>query len=114
MQHRFVIAKKPFRFISATEQIKIINASATVLVDITRVEIAQIPRLLWFSVFYVNVVVLIHAAMVRFAGYKKLLFSRQSLEQEVIERTQALEKHKSIGPNRKACHHWPIECGYQS
>jgi len=83
---------KEARFISATETIDIINAKANVLVDVTNVELAQIPRLLWFCVFYAIAVVLIHMAMVRFAGYKKLLFSRHSLEQEVIERTQALEK----------------------
>ncbi|MEZ7186845.1 ATP-binding protein [Pseudoalteromonas sp. DY56-GL22] len=83
---------KQSRFISAVESIEIINAKASVLVDVTNVELAQIPRLLWFSVFYAIAVGLIHTAMVRFAGYKKLLFSRHSLEQEVIERTQALEK----------------------
>ena len=83
---------KEARFISATETIDIINAKANVLVDVTNVELAQIPRLLWFCVFYAIAVVLIHMAMVRFAGYKKLLFSRHSLEQEVIERTQALSK----------------------
>ncbi|WP_462168326.1 sensor histidine kinase [Pseudoalteromonas lipolytica] len=86
------INNKRVRFISAFETIDIINAKASVLVDISGLEVAQIPRLLWFSVFYMIVVVLIHMSMVRFAGYKKLLFSRHSLEQEVIERTHALEK----------------------
>ena len=91
-QQNIQLDGKQARFISASEKIAIINANATVLVDVTNVELAQIPRLLWFSVFYAIAVVLIHMAMVRFAGYKKLLFSRHSLEQEVIERTQALEK----------------------
>ena len=86
------INNKRVRFISAFETIDIINAKASVLVDISGLEVAQIPRLLWFCVFYMIVVVLIHMSMVRFAGYKKLLFSRHSLEQEVIERTHALEK----------------------
>ena len=58
----------------------------------TSVSLEQIPRLIWLSLFYVLALVIGYSLIARFAGYKKLLFSRHSLEQEVIERTQALEK----------------------
>tara|TARA_Y100000782_G_scaffold115475_1_gene158932 strand:- start:5698 stop:7437 length:1740 start_codon:yes stop_codon:yes gene_type:complete len=89
---RIVLNDKHASFVAASQNIDIIQAKATVLVDISHLSAAQIPRLLWFCLFYVVLAALIHMSMVRFAGYKKLLFSRHSLEQEVIERTQALEK----------------------
>lgn len=91
-RYRIKIDQQKLHFIGASTPIAIINADATVLVDISSLDAAQVPRLLWFSLAYVFVVLLFHGIMVRFAGYKKLVFSRHSLEQEVIERTQALEK----------------------
>lgn len=86
-------ATKKYAFAEAT--ITRLNAKMTVLVDVSLVNLAQLPRLFWLSVFYVLALFLGYSLMARFAGYKKLLYSRHSLEQEVIERTQALEKAQS-------------------
>ncbi|WP_394189929.1 cache domain-containing protein [Pseudoalteromonas atlantica] len=80
------------QFVFAESKIKQLDAKMTVLVDVSSVNFAQIPRLFWLSVFYILALIIGYGLMSRFAGYKKLLYSRYSLEQEVIERTDALEK----------------------
>ena len=80
------------QYVFAESDIKQLNAKITVLVDVSSVNIAQVPRLFWLSVFYIITLAIGYVLMSRFAGYKKLLYSRHSLEQEVIERTDALEK----------------------
>ena len=85
-------ANKRSKYVPATAAIHRLKAQMTVLVDMSLVNIAQFPRLVWITVIYVSVLLGFYALMARFAGYKKLLYSRHSLEQEVIERTQALEK----------------------
>ncbi|TGE79761.1 sensor histidine kinase [Pseudoalteromonas sp. KS88] len=80
------------QYVFAESDIEQLNAKITVLVDVSSVNIAQVPRLFWLSVFYIITLAIGYVLMSRFAGYKKLLYSRHSLEQEVIERTDALEK----------------------
>lgn len=80
------------QFVFAESKIKQLDAKMTVLVDVSSVNFAQIPRLFWLSIFYILSLMMGYVLMSRFAGYKKLLYSRHSLEQEVIERTDALEK----------------------
>ncbi|MDN3377776.1 MULTISPECIES: cache domain-containing protein [unclassified Pseudoalteromonas] len=80
------------QYVFADAKIGQLNGKISVLVDVTSVSLEQIPRLIWLSLFYVLALIISYSLMARFAGYKKLLFSRHSLEQEVIERTQALEK----------------------
>ena len=85
-------AKQHRRFVPASADIDRLDAHMTVLVDMSSVNIAQLPRLLWITVVYVAAIMVFYSLIARFAGYKKLLYSRHSLEQEVIERTHALEK----------------------
>jgi two-component system C4-dicarboxylate transport sensor histidine kinase DctB len=85
-------ANKRSKYVPASAPIERLNAKITVLVDISSVNINQLGRLFWLSVIYAGGLMLFYSLMARFAGYKKLLFSRHSLEQEVIERTHALEK----------------------
>ncbi|WP_392344867.1 cache domain-containing protein [Pseudoalteromonas prydzensis] len=83
---------KRSKYVPATAAIELLNAQMTVLVDMSSVNIAQLPRLVWIAVIYAGALLIFYSLMARFAGYKKLLYSRHSLEQEVIERTHALEK----------------------
>lgn len=83
---------KRSKYVSATAAINLLKAHMTVLVDMSSVNIVQLPRLVWIAVIYAGALLIFYSLMARFAGYKKLLYSRHSLEQEVIERTHALEK----------------------
>lgn len=83
---------KRSKYVPATAAINLLKAHMTVLVDMSSVNIAQLPRLVWIAVIYAGALLIFYSLMARFAGYKKLLYSRHSLEQEVIERTHALEK----------------------
>lgn len=71
------------------------NGTMNIIVDVSAVDAAQLPLLFWVAIIYVFIIIVGYALLARFAGYKKLLYSRHSLEQEVIERTQALEKAQS-------------------
>ncbi|NNG41341.1 sensor histidine kinase [Pseudoalteromonas sp. NEC-BIFX-2020_002] len=79
------------QFVPASASIDRIKADMTVLVDVSSVNLDQLPRLFWLAVIYISTLLIFYSLMARFAGYKKLLYSRHSLEQEVIERTHALE-----------------------
>ncbi|MBE0380418.1 sensor histidine kinase [Pseudoalteromonas prydzensis] len=83
---------KRSKYVPATAAINLLKAHMTVLVDMSSVNIVQLPRLVWIAVIYAGALLIFYSLMARFAGYKKLLYSRHSLEQEVIERTHALEK----------------------
>lgn len=71
------------------------NGTMNIIVDVSAVDAAQLPLLFWVAIIYVFIIIFGYTLLARFAGYKKLLYSRHSLEQEVIERTQALEKAQS-------------------
>ncbi|MBQ4799080.1 sensor histidine kinase [Pseudoalteromonas sp. MMG006] len=86
----FKINKK--RYVSATKPLRYFNASMHMLVDITKVNAAQSTRLFWATSIYALIIVVGYSLLARFAGYKKLVYSRHSLEQKVIERTQELER----------------------
>ena len=79
-------------YVSATKPLRYFSAHMNVLVDITKVNSAQLIRLFWAFSIYALVIIVGYSLLARFAGYKKLVYSRHSLEQKVIERTQELEK----------------------
>ncbi|WP_166420051.1 ATP-binding protein [Pseudoalteromonas sp. Z1A8] len=79
-------------YVSAAKPLRYFSANMYVLVDVTSVNSAQLPRLFWVSVIYGLITIIGYSLLARFAGYKKLLYSRHSLETKVIERTQELEK----------------------
>ncbi|WP_166377197.1 ATP-binding protein [Pseudoalteromonas sp. Z9A4] len=79
-------------YVSAAKPLRYFSANMYVLVDVTSVNPAQLPRLFWASIIYGLVTIIGYSLLARFAGYKKLLYSRHSLEAKVIERTQELEK----------------------
>ena len=79
-------------YVSATKPLRYFSAHMNVLVDITKVNSAQLIRLFWAFSIYALVMIVGYSLLARFAGYKKLVYSRHSLEQKVIERTQELEK----------------------
>jgi len=79
----YVMSQRPLRYF---------NATMNVLVDITKVNSAQLPRLFWVFIICSLIIIISYILLTRFAGYKKLVYSRHSLELEVLERTQALEK----------------------
>ena len=87
---QFKIAKD--EYVSASRPLTHLNATMTVLVDISNINALQVPRLLWLVLVYWVFIFVGYSLLTRFAGYKKLLYSRHSLELEVLERTQALEK----------------------
>ncbi|WP_352297215.1 cache domain-containing protein [Pseudoalteromonas sp. 20-MNA-CIBAN-0454] len=87
---QFKIAKR--LYVVASKPLKHFNAQMNVLVDVSNIAAMQLPRLLWLMIFYCVFIFIVYSLLARFAGYKKLLYSRHSLEQKVIERTQALEK----------------------
>lgn len=87
---QFKIADR--RYVAATKPLTHLNADMNVLVDVSAVNALQLPRLLWLMASYCVMIFVGYSLLARFAGYKKLLYSRQSLELEVIERTQTLEK----------------------
>jgi len=79
-------------YVSAAKPLRYFSANMYVLVDITSLNSAQLPRLFWASIIYGLVTIIGYSLLTRFAGYKKLLYSRHSLETKVIERTQELER----------------------
>ena len=79
-------------YVSAAKPLRYFSANMHVLVDVTSVNPAQLPRLFWASIIYGLVTIIGYSLLARFAGYKKLLYSRHNLETKVIERTQELEK----------------------
>ncbi|WP_372762819.1 ATP-binding protein [Pseudoalteromonas sp.] len=87
---QFKIAQR--LYVGASQPLRHFNSKMTVLVDVSNVAAMQLPRLLWLMVFYSVFIFIGYSLLARFAGYKKLLYSRHSLELEVIERTQALEQ----------------------
>lgn len=97
-QHKFTslgenllkINKKSY--VDASMPLRYFNASMRVLVDISKVNASQLPRLIWLVIIYSILIVIGYSLLTRFAGYKKLVYSSRSLELEVIERTHALEK----------------------
>lgn len=82
----------PQVYVTASMPLRYLNGTMNVLVDVSKITAAQIPRLFWACIIYSFLIIVIYSLLARFAGYKKLLYSRQSLELKVIERTQALEK----------------------
>lgn len=82
-------------YVTAAMPLRYFNATMHVLVDISKINAAQVPRLFWAFFIYSLLIIIGYSLLTRFAGYKKLLYSRHSLELEVIERTQALEKVQS-------------------
>lgn len=80
------------RYVSSSMKLNNFNATMHILVDVSKVDSAQISRLFWVIIIYSFLIIIGYSLLARFAGYKKLLYSRHSLEQKVIERTQTLEK----------------------
>jgi two-component system, NtrC family, C4-dicarboxylate transport sensor histidine kinase DctB len=79
-------------YVGASQPLTHFDAEMTVLVDVSNVALRQLPRLMWLMVFYTIFIFIAYSLLTRFAGYKKLLYSRHSLELQVVERTRALKK----------------------
>ncbi|WP_024610930.1 cache domain-containing protein [Pseudoalteromonas sp. TB64] len=79
-------------YVTSSMPLRYFNATMNLLVDVSKVNSAQVPRLFWAFIIYTLLIIIGYSLLTRFAGYKKLLYSRHSLELEVVERTQALEK----------------------
>ena len=78
-------------YLSVEQKLRFLNASVTVLVNVSNANIAQLPALFGFVVIYALIISLGYVVLRRFVGVKKLVYSHHSVSQEISARTNAFK-----------------------
>lgn len=82
-------------YLAVEQKLRFLDATLTVLVDVSNANLAQLPRLIGFIVAYLIIIALGYGVLRRFAGVKKLVYSHHSLDKELNAYTQAFESQQA-------------------
>ncbi len=91
-------------YLSVDQKLRFLNASVTVLVNVSNANIAQLPALFGFVVIYALVLALGYVLLRRFAGVKKLVYSHHNVNDELntLTHTFKAQQHTLVQSTKLA------------